>query len=455
MTIVRPRLNDFHGLSFAQSDVSFAIPFVDEDIPLYLDPFLLWKSPSQQDNALHANLVESFNYLGMLFQKDAEAAIMILKELSECDEVGLGTSKSKRGKKIGDGLATDVLRTFSDIPQLKSSGYTHFEEVQLLVENFSKDRISDIACNLIKSYLIDYTIQMCRDWKIPVVEVDIRMFDTKKHEFVTEEASLPCNPSSKTPILLVPQRWLRFTPWLNIDDYFVNYIATSNRILNGQPIPRVEILDFNRKNYDAVQAYTATKQNDAGACKNDPLFLQIPVLSTSRRLGVIRKLPTGTQNKADRVFEETVSPMLASMLYPELDFAAVQSRTDSGVHIRDLIFYNNSSHEFLKEIYEEYDSKQLVFELKNVKEVEREHINQLNRYMTDQFGKFGVIFTRNKPPAKIIKNTIDLWAGQRRCIIILDDSDLEFMCELYKSKQRRPIDVIKKKYIEFMRSCPS
>ncbi len=52
--IVRPRLNDFHNLSFTQEEVDFAIPFLDEDIPLYLDPFLLWKSPSQQDNSLHA-----------------------------------------------------------------------------------------------------------------------------------------------------------------------------------------------------------------------------------------------------------------------------------------------------------------------------------------------------------------------------------------------------------------
>jgi len=147
--------------------------------------------------------------------------------------------------------------------------------------------------------------------------------------------------------------------------------------------------------------------------------------------------------------------MLASMVYPELDFAKEQSRTDSGVLIRDLIFYNNTSQPFLKEIYETYGSRQLVIEMKNVKEVEREHINQLNRYMSDELGRFGIIFTRNRPPAKVIKNTIDLWSGQRRCILIMDDSDLELMCQLYESKQRRPIDVIKRKYVEFQRSCPS
>ena len=67
LMIVRPRLNDFHDLPFTQEQVDFAIPFLDEDIPLYLGPFLLWKSPSQQDNFLHTSIINSFNYLGSLF----------------------------------------------------------------------------------------------------------------------------------------------------------------------------------------------------------------------------------------------------------------------------------------------------------------------------------------------------------------------------------------------------
>jgi hypothetical protein len=145
---------------------------------------------------------------------------------------------------------------------------------------------------------------------------------------------------------------------------------------------------------------------------------------------------------------------MASLLYPQLDFAAEQSRVDSGVLIRDLIFYNNRSYDFLRDIYDEYKCRQMVVELKNVKEIEGEHINQINRYLKDQFGQFGIIVTRNPPSKPMFRNTVDLWAGQRRCILILDDSDVRMMCKLYESKQRLPIDVIKKKYVEFTRACP-
>ncbi len=93
-------------------------------------------------------------------------------------------------------------------------------------------------------------------------------------------------------------------------------------------------------------------------------------------------------------------------------------------------------------------------ELKNVKEIKREHINQLNRYLANDFGSFGIFITRHALPRAMFKNTIDLWAGQRKCIIALTDEDLSMMTELFESKQRNPIDVIKKKYIEFVRACP-
>ncbi len=111
--------------------------------------------------------------------------------------------------------------------------------------------------------------------------------------------------------------------------------------------------------------------------------------------------------------------------------------------------------EFLKDIHQDYGARQIVFELKNVATVEREHINQLNRYLTDQFGRFGVMLTRHAPSAAVFRNTIDLWAGQRRCIVIMTDSDVETMVRVYETKQRFPTEVVKAQYIEFVRKCPS
>jgi hypothetical protein len=454
MTIIRPRLNDFYNLPIRQEDIDFVIPFLDEDIPFYIDPFLLWKSPSQQDNSLHLSVVNSFNYLGYSFLKNDGHALNTLIACSECNEVGLGSSKSKMGKRIGAKTANDILSLYRDIPQIGKSGFTHFEEIQLFINNIAEDRISDIAASFIKSFLIDFTIEQSEKYKIPILPVQIECFDNKQNRTVQEKTYLPINPNTGSPILLVPKRWLRHSTYINYENYSKEYF--SPRVLKpGEKPDRVKILTFNRHNYDIVKVYTEIKERQQADCVNDPLFKQIPVLSAKRKLDTIIKLPSGKTDNADKEYENNLCPLLATLFYPHLDFAKEQSRTESGVSIRDLIFYNNVSENFLKEIYETYQSKQLVFELKNVKEVNNDHIDQLNRYLKDNFGKFGVIFTRNSPPKKVIKNTVDLWSGQRKCILILTDEDLRLMCQVYESKNRTPIEVLKSKFIEFTRLLPN
>ena len=46
MTIIKPRLKDYYNIAITQEEVDFAIPLLEDDIPLFVDPFILWKSPS-------------------------------------------------------------------------------------------------------------------------------------------------------------------------------------------------------------------------------------------------------------------------------------------------------------------------------------------------------------------------------------------------------------------------
>jgi len=400
-------------------------------------------------------LANSFNYLGFLVNKGEEAtATEILIKSSECDEVGLGFSGTRQGHKIGPKVASEILSLFRLIPQIQKNGFTHFEEIQLYIDQISKDRISDIACNYLKSWLIDYTMDQCQKLGIPMADVTLEnVYDTKNNVFKTEKVKLPFNPQNKRPVLLVPKRWLRWAPWINCEDY-INEYYIKDVLKEGKSLARIEILNFNRQNYDIVSIYVKLKERTQNDCRNDPLFRPIPITSAKRKFSIIGKLPTGKTDNADKKFEDYTCQLLASMLYPHLDFAAEQVRTESGSQIRDLIFYNTRSEKFLQDIYEIYGNRQLVFELKNVQSIEREHITQLNRYLTNDFGKFGIILTRNPLSSAMLQNTIDLWSGQRRCIIALTDADIKLMVSVYESRQRMPIEVINSKYIEFTRRCP-
>ncbi|WP_439486793.1 hypothetical protein [Blastomonas fulva] len=455
MSLVRPRLTEHHQLALNQASVSFAIPFLDEDLPLYVDPFLLWKSPSQQDHSLHVGLMAAFNHLGHIARKGkGDQARDILIQLSECDEVGLGNSATRSGKRIGTATADTILSLFHQIPKYVQDGMEHLEEVQLLVDGISKDRISDFTCNLIKSFLIDYTIEESERVGIPLSDVVVpAVYNPRTRILQNEAVKLPVHPISGKPLLLVPKRWLRHAPWISYDDYFKAYVPKDDR-LNEVTWERVQLLAYNRQNYGAIEGYVKLKERAAADCHNDPLFKQIPVVSARRKLAEIAKLPSGKEGNADRKYEDAVTALLASMFYPHLDFADTQARTDSGAQIRDLIFYNNRDEEFLKDIERQFGSRQLVMELKNVKAVEREHVNQLHRYLGNEFGQFGVLVTRNRLPRAIRQNTIDLWSSKRTAIIPLIDEDLNLMVDLFEQKQRAPLDVLKRSYLTFTKECP-
>lgn len=454
--LIRPRLTEFYGVARSQADVDFAIPFLEEDLPLYVDPFLLWKSPSLQDQALHTAMITAFNRIGMRSKSgEHEQAQRLLVRLSECDEVGLGNSAKRQGKRIGSAQADAIISLFQNIPHYATNGFTHFEEIQFFIDGISRDRVSDFACNLLKSWLIDYTMEQSQKIGLPCSKATIgEMYDHQRHDIIEGQAfDLPVHPSTGKPLLLVPKRWLRHAPWLNFDVYFKDYIPKDdahNQVVWDRPA----LLQFNRDNYGVVADFVRLQERTAVSCNADPLFTQIPVISAKRKLTEILKLPTGKDENADRKYEDAATALLASMFYPQLDFADTQVRVDSGAQIRDLIFYMNREVGFLKDIADEYDVRQLVVELKNVKAIEREHINQLFRYLSGPFGRVGFFLTRHPLPRAMRTSTIDLWSSKRVCLLPLTDADLVTMVDLFESKQRAPLDVLQRSFIEFQRECP-
>lgn len=453
MSLVRPRLSDYYDLAIPQPECDFAIPLLDEDLPLFVDPFLLWKSPSMQDSALHLGMVTAFDAIIALHSSGSRArAAELLNGLSECDEAGLGLSGTRSGRRMGIDLASEALDVLASIPSISSRGVRHLEVVQLLVAGVGRDRVSDFACSMLKSFLIDFTVEQCRRWSIPTQRVAIpEIFDPQRLVMTREEVALPVAPGTGRAVLFVPKRWLRYAPWISFDQYF------EGTFVDGDDVPseRAAVLLYNRANFGMVESFISQREAIAHQCTNDPIFAPISVISAKRRLSAVKKLPTGNKDKADKKYEDLVGSLLASVLHPHLDYASDQVRTASGVLIRDLIFYNTQTWDFLRDLREEYGARQLVFELKNVKALEREHVNQLNRYLSDPIGRFGVLVTRKAASRALRQNLVDLWSGQRKCILVLTDSDLELMVTLFESQQRLPIEVLKRAFVTFSRSLPA
>lgn len=78
--------------------------------------------------------------------------------------------------------AEKILQLFQDIQEYSQVGFTQCELIQLYISGIAKDRISDIACNYIKSFLIDYTIERCESLGIPIESVNLDSIYNNRYE---------------------------------------------------------------------------------------------------------------------------------------------------------------------------------------------------------------------------------------------------------------------------------
>lgn len=309
---------------------------------------------------------------------------------------------------------------------------------------------------VIKRWLAEFTERCCEEHGVPTRKYRLTGWDAQTLDWRAFDAHLPFNPNEGQPVLLAPLDLLRRLPWINYGDYYRT--AYAPLVLppgrQSKAVAKQEVLAYNRAHFEIVRGYAAEREAKAGACAPDPLFEPLKLSTIKRKVAYLKALPTGRDDGADKKFEDLAFDILSSLLYPELDLAADQVRTISGAHIRDVIFHNDGKTPFMTDLRELYGARQAVFELKNVGALEAEHVNQLHRYLDDEeMGKFGVLVARHPPRARVQRNIVDLHSSKRAAVVCLDDSDLDLMVALLDSG-RRPIEALRKKYVEFTRRLP-
>lgn len=181
----------------SQFEVDFVIPRIGVDVPLGIDPFLLYKSRDPSLSALHNTLLKAFNTAIEVLREGDQAGARYLVDFPEVSEIGLGyTKKGKRGHGVGDFLSKLIIETLGDSPALLQRGVRHVEELQLVALGIGPDLTSDIAANLIKGFLIDYTRRQSELWNIPLKSgVPINhIFDPERYEWYDDYVDLPVSP---------------------------------------------------------------------------------------------------------------------------------------------------------------------------------------------------------------------------------------------------------------------
>ena len=162
---MRVHFTDFFEVSANALDGygAFNISLVN-DLPLFIDPFLLFNSSNPTYQRLHEQII---SYLAFLRDQSANqsAPRRLLDSwyvFSEIKQNWLGYSKvGNRGRGLGRKFARSLDRNlnllFTSFGEERVTRGSHLEKLCLIRDGVGKDSISDFTTNLIQGYLLDYT----------------------------------------------------------------------------------------------------------------------------------------------------------------------------------------------------------------------------------------------------------------------------------------------------------
>ncbi|MDD2818034.1 MAG: hypothetical protein PHN51_04485 [Candidatus Nanopelagicales bacterium] len=150
--------------SYGALDVSLL-----SDLPLFIDPFLLFHSDKTNYQQLHEDIIK---YLTFLRDKASTGLnpglIRNLYRFQEVKQNWLGfTYLGNSGHGLGDDFAKALHEALSSIlATFGSETITHgphLEKLTLIKEGVGRDNISDFTTNLIKGFLLEYTQTFARE----------------------------------------------------------------------------------------------------------------------------------------------------------------------------------------------------------------------------------------------------------------------------------------------------
>ena len=214
------------------------------DLPLFIDPFLLFNSEKDEYQALHEDIIR---YLRFLREQSERGAIRpgLLHAWYKFPEVKqnwlgyslVGNEGSGLGVKFANAMRVNLASVFSNFGDEEVTRGSHLEKLCLIESGVGRDNISDFTTNLIKGFLLDYTQAFALDhvdaalrdvFTVPRVEFN---YDTQT--WVPRRYELPSLGDDF--VLLTPKDILtKDEGWINKHDLYGDFDAVLNSLPNEQ-----------------------------------------------------------------------------------------------------------------------------------------------------------------------------------------------------------------------------
>jgi hypothetical protein len=321
--------------SYGAFDIS-----LENDLPLFVDPFLLFNSHKPKYVALHAEII---TYLKFLRDKSIESEVEdgLLRArytFKEIHQNWLGFSKvGNRGSGLGMDFARALNRNLNSV--FKSFGSekvtrgSHLEKLCLIGSGVGRDHVSDFTASLIKSFLLEYTQKFAQE---RIDSSRRRSFGVEKVKFNYETESWSARrfelPSYKGEYVILTPRDL-----LTKEDMWINkpeLIARFDEIVEALPNVslRAQLDSYLRKHLAANPTKEEIKQAREDAIREYPAVIEHYIKEKEDDGARASAVSSELVRLSKRLYIEQVRPVAA--LLQTLGFYAISGTTYEEAHLR-------------------------------------------------------------------------------------------------------------------------
>lgn len=250
--------SDFFNIdpSVIESYGAFNISLIN-DLPLFIDPFLLFSSDKPEYQKLHNDMLTYMAFLKSKANETSDAQIKAWYMFPEVKQNWFGYSVIGNGgrglgKEFGQSLCSNLDLIFDDLGNEKITKTSHLEKACLFESGVGRDNVSDFTTNLIYSYLLEYTqeftLKNIDETKRREFGINKVYFNYELERWMPKKYTLPV--LNNDFIILTPKSILtKDENWISRKDLDDNFIGVYNSIDNS--VLRFEIDNYFRSNLPA------------------------------------------------------------------------------------------------------------------------------------------------------------------------------------------------------------
>jgi hypothetical protein len=453
------RVSECYQLGLGQAALDFVNVDVEGDAPLFIDPRALRLLPTRWGHECVSLIQDFFGYvLDCIRNGERDKALALLEQLREPNETHLGLSSGKsRGRALGPDSAALIYNALAASEAVQTGLIQDLEETALMVDGIAYDIISDIATNIMRGPLIEYTQAQADLLGIATEPQDSGPMWDPAGRWFSELQDLPRVANHK--VLLVPKAIVRAQLHYNAGDYFNNYVLNflrDDEIARGTELvrllkdgtPRVDKKDLREKYGEGKRTATRITLENPGILEEyrrergaepptpysqeellDRTGEQPAVIDWEALIVVIAAIEPG--NSGATAYHKASQALLTAVLYPWLTMPIREAEIHDGRKRVDISYTNAAKDGFFNWFAQHWPAPTVSVECKNYSaDPANPELDQLAGRFSPNRGRLGLLACRSFEDKQLfLERCRDTARDQRGFIIPLDDDDLAYLVE--------------------------